>query len=84
MTEDVKARRGRPRPQDTLNRDDQVHQLLSKGPLTKTQIAEKLGIESSHAYLSLFRLQREGRVERAAGSEEEGAPKNAWKAVSAS
>jgi predicted transcriptional regulator len=74
------ARRGRPRPQGTIDRDEQVLQLLQKGPLTRTEIAEKLGIESGAAYLSLFRLHKTGRVAKVAKGEGTG---NSWEAVPA-
>jgi predicted transcriptional regulator len=56
---------GRPRPQDTIARDGKVKQLLvDSGPLTRAQIAEKMGITPSLAYLSLFRLSKRGEVRR--------------------
>lgn len=59
---------GRPRPQDTIARDNQVRELLaSQGPLTRVGIAEKLSITPSLAYMSLFRLSREGAVRRVIG-----------------
>lgn len=74
--------RGRPRPQDTINRDEQVFQLLAnKGPLTRTQIAEELGIETGIAYMSLFRLKRDGFVERGVGSKDDSTKANVWQAV---
>jgi predicted ArsR family transcriptional regulator len=88
MTEPVEpagtgaAHRGRPRPQDTINRDEKVYQLLSnKGPLTRTQIAEELGVTPGIAYMSLFRLKKEGYVERGPGTKED-ARSNTWQAVS--
>jgi DNA-binding transcriptional ArsR family regulator len=62
-------KRGRPRPQDTVARDEAVAQLVrEKGPLSRTQIAEQMGITPSIAYMSLFRLRRDGYVRRAAGA----------------
>lgn len=75
------AGRGRPRPQDTIERDNKVHALLvEQGSLSRTQIAEKLGITTSLAYMSLFRLNKDGRVRRvtAEGSD---AKSHMWEAV---
>lgn len=81
MTE-AKQTRGRPRPQETIDRDEKVYQLLSKGPLSRTDIAEKLGITTQHAYMSLFRLKRDGYVERQSGGKEGAdARSNVWAAV---
>jgi predicted ArsR family transcriptional regulator len=77
------GRRGRPRPQDTIDRDEQVYQLLTKGALSRVEIAEKLGIEPKAAYLSLFRLKRDGYVKRTQGAKGD-AKSNTWEAVSAS
>jgi predicted transcriptional regulator len=73
--------RGRPRPQDTIERDDRVHALLvERGPLTRTDIATEMGITPSLAYMSLFRLTRDGRVRRASNAEGEG-KSHTWEAV---
>ncbi len=73
-------RRGRPRPQNTIERDESVYRLLhTKGPLTRTQVAEELGCKPSVAYMSLFRLRRDGQVQRAAGSTD--ARTRTWEAV---
>lgn len=58
------ARRGRPRPQDTIARDEKVLKALEGGAKSREELAAELGIESSHAYLSLFRLRKQGKVER--------------------
>lgn len=57
-------RRGRPRPETTLERDAQTRALLEEGPITKTGLAEKLGVKDSEAYLSLHRLQKQGVARR--------------------
>jgi predicted ArsR family transcriptional regulator len=75
-----KSRRGRPRPQNTVDRDEQVHQLLKKGGLTKTEIADKLGIAAGEAYLSLFRLNKQGRVAKAPKAEGAEGRSNTWEA----
>ena len=81
MTEtEVSTHRGRPRPQETLERDEQVYQLLTRGPLTKSDIAEKLGIEQKQVYLSLFRLRRDNHVRRSAGGTED-SKSHTWEVV---
>lgn len=61
------GRAGRPRPQETLDRDEQVFAALD-APLTKAQLRERLGeMQPSHIYLSLYRLRNAGRVTRARG-----------------
>lgn len=73
---DVNARRGRPRPQNTIERDETVYRVLREfdGPVTRNQLAEKLSMQSSHVYLSLIRLRRDGHVQR-------GATNGTWEAV---
>lgn len=63
MTEGT-TRRGRPRPQDTIERDKQVYAKLLEGPATREQLAESLGAPPTHVYLSLYRLRRDGRAQR--------------------
>jgi predicted transcriptional regulator len=73
---------GRPRPQDTIARDNQVHQILTeKGALTRKQLADELGVTPSLAYMSLFRLRKTGRVERVSGSGGDETQSHTWKAV---
>lgn len=74
-------RRGRPRPQATVERDERVYQLLrAEGRLTREQIAEKLSITPSIAYMSLFRLKRDGYAQRVANVGED-AKSHAWEAL---
>jgi site-specific DNA-cytosine methylase len=55
--------RGRPRPGNTIDRDAAVYELIAeKGPVSRPQIAEGLGIDGGLAYLSLYRLKRDGKV----------------------
>lgn len=60
---------GRPRPEETKARDQQVLELVAgagTAGISRQGIAAALGegIKSSHAYLSLFRLHRDGLVDR--------------------
>jgi hypothetical protein len=58
-------RRGRPRPQENIDRDERVYDLLAaEGPLTRNEVAEKTGLTASLTYLTLDRLRRSGRVRR--------------------
>lgn len=62
--EDGKPRRGRPRAQETIERDDAVRTALGEGPLTKDQLVEKLSLKPELVYLSLWRLRKTGQVEK--------------------
>jgi predicted ArsR family transcriptional regulator len=58
-----KRPRGRPRPQETVDRDKAVFAYLKKhGPLSRNQIAEALELDKVKVYLSLDRLRRGDRV----------------------
>lgn len=59
---ETKSRRGRPRPKATLDRDAAVLEALQSGPKTTAQLAEALSVEKSVAYLSVFRLKRDGKI----------------------
>lgn len=62
---DEKPRRGRPRPPENIERDEQVYSLLKRqGPLTRNEVAERLGLTVSLTYLALDRLRRDGRIRR--------------------
>lgn len=63
MNDQEKTVRGRPRPQETINRDAAVLGVLrTSGPLSRNQLAEALGEEKVKVWLSLDRLRRAGRV----------------------
>jgi CRP-like cAMP-binding protein len=48
---------------ETRTRQEQVLALLAEaGPLTRGQVAERLGIAGGHAYDALSRLRRAGKV----------------------
>lgn len=57
-------RRGRPRPETTIERDKLTLALLEQGPVTKTQLAAHLEVKDSEAYLSLHRLKKDGVARR--------------------
>lgn len=58
------ARRGRPRSQDTIERDEIVRKALEGGPKTKEQLVEDLSLRGQLVYLSLYRLRNSNVVER--------------------
>jgi hypothetical protein len=70
-------RRGRPRSQETIERDARVLGALAAGPLTKEQLVEQLGLAPQLVYLSLWRLKRDQRVERTS----DGVARHTWHAV---
>lgn len=57
-------RRGRPRPETTIERDAKTLALLEASPVTKTELAANLGVKDSEAYLSLHRLKKNGIARR--------------------
>jgi predicted Rossmann fold nucleotide-binding protein DprA/Smf involved in DNA uptake len=71
------ARRGRPRSRETLQRDEVVLKALSDGPKTKEQLVEELKLKDTHVYLSLWRLRRDGQVERVSSED----ARHLWQAV---
>lgn len=72
MTEEAAAptqTRGRPRPDETVARDERVFaHIQSAGAQTRAQIATALEMEGNQVYLSLYRLHRDGKIQRSGGS----------------
>lgn len=62
--EEAVRRRGRPRSQETLERDIRVLTALGKETKSKDQLVEELDLKPELVYLSLWRLKRDERVER--------------------
>lgn len=60
------ARRGRPRDQGVIERDQRVLEALEPGGegKTKSQLASELGLEANTVYLSLWRLHKDNQVTR--------------------
>jgi predicted Rossmann fold nucleotide-binding protein DprA/Smf involved in DNA uptake len=58
------TRRGRPRSEETIQRDEVILKALGNGPRTKEQLAQDLGLKDTHVYLSLWRLRRDAKVEK--------------------
>lgn len=69
MPQETESRRsrGRPRPEEAIERDTSVLALLKKGPLTRNELRDGLGLTDSITYLSLARLRREGLVKLCQG-----------------
>lgn len=69
MTES-KRPRGRPRPPETIARDEAVLALLRTAAdgLTRNEIADRLGEGKSKTWLSLDRLRRDNLVKLCAGT----------------
>lgn len=66
-TEDTTKRKGRPRPDSTIERDTKVLELVAASGtngITRTQLAEELKVEGNTVYLSLFRLRQANKVVR--------------------
>lgn len=55
-------RRGRPRPAETIERDETIHQLLTKGSRSRGQLAQETGLTADLVALALGRLRRDGRI----------------------
>lgn len=66
-TETKHAHRGRPRPEETIQRDERVVRILSRGPMSRNRLWQALkeeepSVTSSQVWLSLDRLRNLGRV----------------------
>lgn len=73
------ARRGRPRPQDVIDRDEAVFTALAQ-PASRAELVERTGLTASAVYLSLWRLRLQERVARIA-SQTEGRTGHTWQRV---
>ena len=61
-----RPQRGRPRPAETIRRDETILQLLRDNPtgLMRNDIAEMMNLNKSRTYLSLDRLRRQGLAKK--------------------
>ena len=57
-------RRGRPRPVETIERDERIHQLLTAESRSRGQLAQETGLTTDLVALALGRLRRAGRVQQ--------------------
>lgn len=55
-------KRGRPRPQSTIDRDAQVLAGLEDGPRSRSDLAAMAGVNVNVMYLTLCRLRDAGQV----------------------
>lgn len=65
--EDTSTKRGRPRPEATIQRDAQVFEAITNAGdelMTRDGLAAALGIEPKLVYMSLWRLKADGQIER--------------------
>lgn len=63
MNDQMKRPRGRPRPQETIERDAAILELLqSEGAMTRNQLSERTGVDKVKVYLALDRLRTRGLV----------------------
>lgn len=63
MPGQTKRPRGRPRPQETIDRDNLILAYLRmNGPQTRNGLAAALGEDRSKTWLALNRLQQQGLV----------------------
>lgn len=77
-TGETSRRRGRPRSQETIQRDTEVLKALRDGgPQTKEQLVEYMKLKPSLVYLALWRLKRTGEVQRTS----DGANRYVWQAA---
>ena len=64
-TQKTKRPRGRPRPRENVERDDQIEQILQRqGPMTRNALADQMELSHSLTYLALVRLRNQRRVRR--------------------
>ncbi|MDT0387796.1 hypothetical protein [Streptomyces dubilierae] len=55
-------RRGRPRPAETIERDERIYTILTAGPRSRGQLAQETDLSTDLVHLALGRLRRAGRV----------------------
>lgn len=65
-TTPTKSGSGRPRPQATIDQDAKALEAIkaSETGLTKDELAAAIGVEPNKAYLSLWRLKRDGEIHK--------------------
>jgi site-specific DNA-cytosine methylase len=56
--------KGRPRPDATVQQDEAAFNALAGDGLTKDELATALNVPNGKAYLSLYRLRRDGRIHK--------------------
>ena len=83
MTAAPRRPRGRPRPEETIERDNQILNLLKLNPdgLTRNDIADTIGLNKSRTYLSLDRLRRQGLAQKSSPEGSDADKDTLWIAV---
>lgn len=83
MTAAPRKPRGRPRPQETIERDQQVLGLLKLNPdgLTRNDVAETMGLDKVKTYLSLDRLRRQGLIQKSSPEGSQADKDTLWTSV---
>lgn len=65
MSTQERRPRGRPRPTETIDRDQKILSFLeAHGPATRNLLAAHLDLTKTQAYLALSRLRNEDRVRK--------------------
>lgn len=65
MTTQERRPRGRPRPAETIQRDETILGYLEDhGQATRNEIAQALGLDKTKTYLSLSRLRAAGLIRK--------------------
>lgn len=81
MDTEPKRRQGRPRPLETILRDQQMHEYVTTtGPVSVNQAANHLSLQRTIAYLSLCRLRKAELVTRTLVTEA-GRTRPMWQAI---
>lgn len=66
----MESRKGRPRSPETIERDQQILAILNReGPLTRNDLATRLGISRSLTSIAINRLKDSGHVRRCVGDD---------------
>jgi DNA-binding CsgD family transcriptional regulator len=62
-------RRGRPRPPETIARDEAIYRLIADGHATRAELAAQIGLDRSLVQQACKRLHKAGRIQRCPESE---------------
>lgn len=56
------ARRGRPRPVETIERDERIYKLIADGTGSRSALARATGLDRPTVALCVQRLKKAGRI----------------------
>lgn len=84
MTAQERPTRGRPRPAETIRRDETILAMLRDNPngLMRNDIAERMKLNKSKTYLSLDRLRRQGLAAKVSPETSQADKDTLWVATS--